>query len=150
MKRLFATVIVLTSAVACQNSGGKEAMNPRPTATEVFHLRSECATLGQKMGEKSKGYNPRFQTEVLSHYDSQTGRCFVRLTLTSNPPGTIVTNTLYDGQTGEKLASSYKGMGEPSGEAKRGLLPSLHGEDNPSYKAAEEWIEKMMADDRNR
>lgn len=62
-------------------------------------------------------------------------------------------HTLYDGQTGELLASTMKslqaGSNFESGEVKP-ALKALPADTEARYKSAEDFIEKTMADDRAR
>lgn len=78
-----------------------------PTATEVFHLRSECATLGKKIMEENTSGNSNYYEEQVSHYNPETNRCFVEVNhqiATSELPYKLH-RSLYDGQTGELLAT---------------------------------------------
>jgi hypothetical protein len=86
---------------------------PQPTATEVFHLRSECATLGEKLADRIvDAYRAEYHVSSyyqLSHYDARTNRCYVKLQSVfadkKTPVNYYYLNTcLYDGQTGERLA----------------------------------------------
>jgi hypothetical protein len=125
-----------------------------PTATEVFHLRSECATLGEKILEDNPVGSALSQSQV-SHYDPQTNRCYVELTVQTADIHTPVSDYLgrrylYDGQTRELLAFAEI-IGTPSEGKKSGMVFAGTGEriDN-GYEAACLFIDKMMADDRKR
>lgn len=54
---------------------------PQPTATEVFHLRSECAALGEKLlndiGAKYRSVYDVSFSDQLSHYNSRINRCYI-------------------------------------------------------------------------
>jgi hypothetical protein len=119
--------------------------NRPPTATEVFHLRSECADLAAKIRTLHPGFG--VSDNVLSHYDPHTNRCYVQLT----DIGQDLMHSLYDGQTGDLLASTIRSMNEDStfksGEVKGGLK-NLPADTEARYKAAEDFIAAMMADDR--
>ena len=126
----------------------------RPTATEVFHLRSECATLGEKILEDSPVGSALSQSQV-SHYDPQTNRCYVELTVQTADAQAPVSDYLgrrylYDGQTRELLAFAEI-IGTPSEGEKRGMVFAETGENiDNGYEPACLFIDKMMADDRKR
>ena len=107
------TIITLTSS--CKHSGSMKSATDKkmqppsqqlPTASEVFHLRSECAEFGVKIFDKSLIGSALTQSQV-SHYNPKTNRCYVELTIQTadytKRPG-IISGYLYDGQTGELLA----------------------------------------------
>ena len=79
-----------------------------PTATEVFHLRNECAKMGEKiLSETLIGID--LSKSQVSKYDPKSNRCYVELFIASTnnslPTDKFYTNSiLYDGQTGEMLA----------------------------------------------
>lgn len=95
-----------------------EMTNRLPTATEVFNLRSECAALGRKILDDNVVGPALYQSQV-SHYVPKSNRCYVELTVqtadvTKQPHKTYI--YLYDGQTGEMLASlRYEGEDHKSG-----------------------------------
>jgi hypothetical protein len=78
-----------------------------PTASEVFRLRSECAKLGEKILAEHPSGNTNFTDSQISRYNPATNRCFVELEVQnadlSKP--LVLHRTLWDGQTGELLAS---------------------------------------------
>jgi hypothetical protein len=121
-------------------------------ATELFHLRSECATMGQKIHhDPVVGYE-----EMLSRYDPLTNRCYVELTYTTSTEDRKalggIDRYLYDGQTRELLAQSNMGFsGREVGGFRWGEVEndaSLPTDADARYKAADDFIEKAMADDR--
>lgn len=79
--------------------------DPKPTATEVFHLRTECSKLGKQLleeagiGTSSHGFSVYF-----SKYDENTNRCYVMIKNTFLGKESGVSLTLYDGQGGGALA----------------------------------------------
>jgi hypothetical protein len=83
----------------------QNAFSP-PTATEIFHLRSECAALGRKLlNENVRG--PALTQTQISRYNPLTNRCYVELTVQTGDKRKGMahfTDTLYDGQTVEMLA----------------------------------------------
>lgn len=78
-----------------------QSCTQKPTATEVFDLRSKCAGLGDWLQRNTYG-----ATGGTSHYDSSSNRCYVRLVLFESSKDSVYHAVeLYDGQTHEKLAS---------------------------------------------
>jgi hypothetical protein len=80
------------------------------SATEVFHLRSECADLGVKILNDNLVGMALTKSQV-SHYNPKTNRCYVVLTIQSanlSAPSQRFEEYLYDGQTGEQLAFAKK------------------------------------------
>ena len=133
--RISTSLLLLTCALC---SCGRNADTVSPTATEVFHLRSECADLAQKILKEHSGFGVQ---RALSHYEPATNRCYVELK-------NVDTHELYDGQTGEVLASTFRGSGYPpllSGGTKAGLL-KLPRDDVAAYQAVEDFIRLMMED----
>jgi hypothetical protein len=91
-----------------------EAVSGLPTATEVFHLRSECAALGRRILDRSLVGSTDTQSQV-SHYDPKSNRCYVQLTV--NGHGQTFNETIYllDGQTEEMLAALHHLGNDKSG-----------------------------------
>jgi hypothetical protein len=132
---------------------------PVPTATEVFHLCSECAKLGEKMLADYSHYSSPTQT---SHYNPLTNRCYVELF--DNGHG--YHRHLYDGQTGEILAVVDDNGGVcPGGCPRTGSIfgrgivmiqgnKALGNTDNEAVhdpaSDAEAFINNVMDDDRKR
>jgi hypothetical protein len=123
-----------------------EKTNRLPTATEVFHLRSECAALGRKILD-GNFVGPAVQETQVSHYDPKSNRCYVLLTL---QPADLtkasyrIDNYLYDGQTGEMLAAlHYKGE-----DKKAGIVYDVQHEPttitNGYYDDTKAYIEGLM------
>ena len=159
MKRL----IVLVTATFLTSCGGQGSprkqtaspeVNRHPSATEVFHLRSECAALGQRILDGNVIGSALTQSQV-SHYDPQTNRCYVELTVRTadlTKPMNYFGDYLFDGQTGEMLATAriengkksgvvfVFGVGPPDGVFKRD--PDIF------FNQASDFINAKMADDR--
>ena len=105
--RTSAVVFAMLTAPALAQDG------PKLTATEVFHLRSECAALGKKILDSSLVGPALYQSQV-SHYEPRTNRCYVELTIQTADPHRFNDHFgryLYDGQTGELLASTQSKKG---------------------------------------
>jgi hypothetical protein len=137
--RLALPLAALLLSCSCDRRDGTSQL---PTATEVFHLRSECAELGRKFESNQVGY--RFVV-MASHYDPKTSRCYVEVTVVDSETD----HQLYDGQTGKLLASSHVGPRGRTGEARPGVL-TLPKDDEARFKVVEAFIGKMMAEDRMR
>ena len=129
-----------------------------PTATEVFHLRSECASLGEKILENNHVGSALTQSQT-SHYDPQTNRCYVELTVQTadlvTPVGDWLNHRyLYDGQTGELLAvanmKGTPGQGEKRETSGMVFVPIAKKSDMTGFEGASLFIDSMMADDRKR
>jgi len=91
----------------------EKAARQVPSAAEVFHLRTECASLAHRLFESKirEAKSPRnVQSpdsvigDELSHYDVDTNRCYLRLTLNYLSPHDHTETILYDAQTYEELA----------------------------------------------
>lgn len=174
MKRIVFGVIVLSSLgmlASCKGgSSGPQTATPAaatpatpstpiPTATEVFHLRSECARLAEKMLENDV-VGIALTKSQLSHYNPQSNRCYVELsaqTADLTDPNIYASDTLYDGQTGELLAQrTFKGRSCPvvGPDCKMtGNVFDKHHESSvgkTSYDDASGYIDSLMDDDRKR
>lgn len=95
----------------------------RPNATEVFHLRAECAAIGDKLvagliqERKDRGLDPKYHIEGLSHYSPADNHCYVKTTSCFAVDGSglfdhklwnnVYVVTVYDGQTREELVQTY-------------------------------------------
>jgi hypothetical protein len=119
-----------------------------PTATEVFNLRSKCAALGEKILEDNFLGRSLTQSQV-SHYDPQTNRCYVELTVQSADldPTHYYPRVLFDGQTKEMLAFTKIEKGKKGGlvydrQHQSGSLS------NAGWDDATEYIDEMIKDDR--
>ena len=120
-----------------------------PTATEVFDLRSKCAELGEKI-MKNTVIGDELRKEQLSHYEPKTNRCYVRLTVWNANLGKgdeYFQQYLFDGQTGQVLATILREDGVRSGDIYSDPSPS-QGNSDEMYVDASIFISQMMADDR--
>jgi uncharacterized protein YqfB (UPF0267 family) len=127
------------------------ARNPflPPTATEIFHLRSECATLGEKILSENVVGSALTQSQI-SRYNPITNRCYVKLTVQSadiNKPEKHFSAALYDGQTGEMLAIENMENGQRSGIVFDRNHKST-SDANAGWDDAQDYIDALMADDR--
>jgi len=122
-----------------------EAAFKRPTATEVFNLRSKCAEFGEKV-LNGNSIGPALTQEQVSHYDPKTNRCYVELwvhmaDLTKFQD--YEARYVFDGQTGEMLASAQNKKGVKTGFVQGGNVDSVL-----DFNAATLKIDGLMADDR--
>jgi hypothetical protein len=121
-----------------------EPVFKKPTATEIFNLRSKCADFGQKI-KNGNVVKVGLTQDQVSHYDPKTNRCFVELTVTTADLmhiGDYLARYCYDGQTGEILAWSKTEKGVMIGW----VLGASLGIDD--FVAATTKIDALMADDR--
>lgn len=152
---LLASIVAVALLASCQNRPPTAPVEDRayklPSATEVFHLRSECAALGDKILEENVVGRALTQSQN-SHYNPMTNRCYAELTVQtanfSTPEKESYYSTyLYDGQTREMLASASKKKGLRSGVI---FGESPQGDSEAQFWAAADFINKTMADDRKR
>jgi hypothetical protein len=136
-----------------------------PTATEVFHLRSECAKLSAViLKDKEDNLQPWLETKTYawwhrlsetSHYSPESNRCYVNLVTrtTSRHDETYEewSQELYDGQTKEMLAMTRIQLGGKDATNKQGtgsVLVTTKDVYEDTYKGAGQYIQDMMKDDR--
>jgi hypothetical protein len=122
-----------------------------PMATEVFQLRSACARLGEQLLEDN-AVGAALTKEQVSHYNSQSNRCFVELTVHMadlSRYDDYVNRTLYDGQTKQLLAFARIEKAKKVGM----IFDNQHVADpmkNLGWDDASAFIDQMMADDRTK
>jgi hypothetical protein len=75
------------------------AQAQRPTATEVFQLRNECAKLGKEFQATFKETATGAPMSYNTNYDSQTMRCYFMMRWLPRVKGGDNKWELYDGQT---------------------------------------------------
>ena len=132
---------------------GKNVSNLPYNASDVFHLRSDCTSLGQKILDKTDIGNGPAQLQI-SHYNPTTNRCYVVLKSTLvDSYGTDFRENLYDGQTEELLAYVIDQTGK--GAVHIGMIGNEPAKTSSSssksaFDITEEYINKIMADDRSR
>ena len=120
-----------------------------PTATEVFHLRQECVALGQKILDNNI-VGAALTSSQVSHYNPVTNRCYIQLTtMSANLSNDYFSNYLFDGQTGEMLASATKEKGKKeygsifSGPAKT----TVSDPSETTFQSTNDYIGEIMNDD---
>lgn len=90
--------------------------------------------------------------DVVSHYDPETNRCYVQLTVTTadlSKPQDYFGTYLYDGQTGEMLAWARNEHEKKSGMVFDGSLPEGQDPDR-FWNHATDFMNTKMSDDRKR
>jgi hypothetical protein len=161
MANITVTISGLAAALflllACERH--ETAQQPKATASEIFHLRSECATLADKVAPANGDYGPYgVWQNTVSHYNPDTNRCYalgtVRYNSIDNVNRDFYTSSLFDAQTKEQLA--FESWPAFQSTAKRMGLIVVYGIVklsglNParSYEEADEYIGKIMEDDRS-
>jgi hypothetical protein len=132
--------------------GGASAESPSSpsTTTAVFHLRSECAVLGEKILD-TKIVGAALSKSQTSLYNPQTNRSYVELTVqTADTTKTLslLRRYLFDGQTGEMLTYAETKNSQPwSGM----VFDQSHDKttfSNAGWDDANAYISAIMADDR--
>ncbi|MGA7322988.1 MAG: hypothetical protein WBX25_00545 [Rhodomicrobium sp.] len=107
----------------------------KPTATEVFHLRSECSKLGkQLLWEVGLKLEHAFSS-YFAKYDEDTNRCFVLIKDDYNL-GKQITLRLYDGQGAGMMATWTSDAG--------GIF--MIGDHSVPQPEAYEYIQHVMKD----
>lgn len=113
-------LIAMLAAVAATASALGQGSHP--TATEAFHLQSECVKCGNKVLENSVAYAwtqaeikngkvPKYTVIQQAHYNAKDNHCYVTLEDVDldQEKGAETKkwyHEIYDGQTGEMLAAS--------------------------------------------
>ena len=140
-------LVLAMPSMAFTTAAAQQRTFQPPTATEVFNLRSRCAALGDKIMENNFVSSTLSQSN-LSHYDPQTNRCYVELTVIDMSNfGNYFNSVLFDGQTKEILASASIRKGKKSGS----VNDHQHEQTTPAnagFDDATAYIDKMMAEDR--
>lgn len=169
MKMLCAVFLIVTLIFPAA------AQTAPPTATEIFHLRTECAALADKMThefEEMQLMVPIPKTirspetyETHSHYDPTTNRCYADITsFYSTAPvsnGHYLQDSrepwvehrhraLYDAQTKDVLASSSIDGDKRVGSVFEEGHQKYFADANASFDDATDYIDAKMADDRKR
>jgi hypothetical protein len=123
----------------------------QPTPTEVFHLRTECAQLAQKIMDENLIGSALTQT-IVSRYDPRSNRCYAQLSVLgpeAGPSTGYVNNVLYDAQTRDMLAFATQ---EKDGRRKAYVftwIESAAPKGKPTtYEQTLDYINNLMADDR--
>lgn len=95
----------------------QQRQQPRQlSAPEIFHLRGECAKLGEAL-EKENQFMPGVY-RVVSNYSPESNRCYLEsdYARTSDPDNGAFQDILWDGQTKEGLAKYSVSQGYMGGD----------------------------------
>lgn len=119
--------------------------DPLPTATEVFHLRTECAKLAKERFEadfvspNAVGASVRYR----ANYNTKTGRCYYELTV--NWPGKDAreVSSLYDIHGGTETIAHANTKTGSSGWVSF-VTKDGHANMGVSYQEARDYIDAIM------
>jgi hypothetical protein len=115
MKTVVVGLLAIVFTTGCTQPQVQEKAQPSPSrprlsTTEEFNLRGKCAVLADEMAPSYGLVGPALTSEVLSHYNPETNRCYVQVKATKNflfthpsTPENYLTIAVYDGQTKEML-----------------------------------------------
>lgn len=144
-------IAIVMLAVGCKkepltHNSASESVFTKPTASELFNLRSKCVEIGNKIAidKADKFVGSDIVQEHSSHFDIKTDRCYVELDEKMGDPAKFLdyySQALYDGQTGELLAIASVDRDKKSSTNSLGALVS---QDYDSTKGA---IDSLMADE---
>ena len=160
--------VVLMSLLALGACGKNDAEKSaplahirKPTASEVFALRSKCTELGDVILMRMQGrwddagaegiarLDTASDANAKTRYTPGTNRCYVEVDVgTINPDREVYEEIryLYDGQTREMLAFySTRGPGDPNNDS---CTEHLGMPAHRSCQAINRKILELMADDR--
>ncbi len=152
MLKWLCSVCLCVLGLACgsinQADPKSDTRQPVPSATEIFHLRSECAALGEKIMDANIIGVALTQSQT-SHYDPKTNRCYVELAVNTadlQHYEDYYSRYLFDGQTGDLLAFTTSKKGQKTSNI---FLPHDSKDSTGDlFWDASNIIDKMMADDR--
>jgi hypothetical protein len=154
---LFCLAAAGLSLASCRQqsapASGETAYNRLPSASEVFDLRSKCAALGEKLLAENAVGSALDQDQV-SRYSPETNHCYVKIEVYSSvlttPPDSFVTRKyLYDGQTGELLATTAKkGSVESANVLSEALKKFVQDPIQPSFEETNVLIDKFVSEER--
>ena len=121
-----------------------------PTAAEVFEMRSKCAARVEVVLESVAVATSPTGGELaqygISKYDSKTNRCFVDIHgRTTGEKDNLFIERLYDGQTLEMLADSYRYRDEKNKHKDIAISNMSH---SLSVDDVRDEINAIMKDDR--
>jgi hypothetical protein len=144
---------LIISLLGCQRPTGTTTDgqgSTRPTATEVFNLRTKCAELGDKILQLN-AVDPPLTHDQTSHYDVKTNRCYIDLFVSNgfvrnHDFGNVkwpdyASETVYDGQSREVLVSVVHNKGKVTAFLSGGFPDA---EERQAYSK----INALMGDDR--
>ena len=165
---IFPLSVAVAFTVSCHGKSSEQPVNQtrKASATEVFHLRGECAALGEKILKRkqddlepwlnSATYAWWHNVSQVSHYSPETNRCYVELTTeTSSRHDSNYdawSRELYDGQTKEMLGMTRQEVASGNSPKKdTGMVfVSAPTQYDDTFKGASKYIDDAMEDDRTK
>jgi hypothetical protein len=124
--------------------------SPRPTAVQIFDLRTKCQKLTDDARETNgMGFvGAALTSNVTSHYNPVTNHCYAEVYTTKNfsykfpkVPDNYISDALYDVQTGEIILYAHQEGDKHSGNDNRPNTPNVLVD----YSVAIEAIRELMA-----
>ena len=158
MKTVVMSLLALVFMTGCnqphvQQKAQPSSSRPRLSATEEFNLRGKCAALADEMAPGYGLVGVALTSEVLCHYNPETNRCYVQVTVTKNIshtdpsiPSNYLSIAVYDGQTREILISASQ-----EGETSSGQIWTAQSSNDPfvTFDKASAEIDRLMHDRDN-
>jgi hypothetical protein len=146
---IFMGALALALSAACAAFAQTPTRPCGPTATEIFHLRTECTNLGKQIRDEVHSRDPKSLTNYSAHYDLQANRCYVKTT--GAGPGEnsevllVVSTELFDAQSHDELASTLKIVRRSKDEPDEyGWIANIMGGGHTAYLQTEAFIDKQM------
>lgn len=138
-QRSWFVVMTATLVLLSQSNGQRKP----PTATEIFHLRTECGELAAKVLKRDFPDELDRQDSIISKgveskYNPRTNRCTVKITFVTL---SYVSVAMLDGQTNEELAWIYV-------DNRTGKRMATIKREPATYDEADRYIRKSMTDGR--
>lgn len=149
--KAFAAVMLLAIALGgfgCRKPEKMPAAQPRLSATEEFNLRGKCAALGDEMTATYGIVGDALISDMVTHYNPETNRCYVEFTATKNfafkypsTPENYRTVAVYDGQTKEMLVYA-----DQEGDKSNGIIWTRQAVNDryTSFEKAQAEIDLLM------
>ena len=148
------TVAVLTLAGCSTSAPPSVKARPYPnglTASEVFNLRTKCAEMVDKQSQVLGLVGVALTSEVTSHYNPYTNRCYAEVVATKNfsydykahpIPDNYRTTAVYDAQTKQQLVSAFE-------EGEKSFANDWTNKDSSyvSYEQGIARVSQLMQDD---
>jgi hypothetical protein len=143
-RRFPAIVVAVTfaSAICGCTQRPSSSKSVRPSASEVFALRTKCNELASEHSEEAglaTARTSRTVVDVRSNYNVEFNRCYLRTTEFDSESGSTKTITLSDAQTGDFLALVSSGMKDGKAVEKHYIIDgcSVDGHDCKPQTEAE-------------
>lgn len=172
-RAIFRAILIhclLLTALGCrakvdESRASRNTSERQPTASEIFHLRSECASLTDRIYRDQlgmleptrdvKSYYWWHAVSQRSHYDPEVNRCFAEITTRTtdraNSGYEAWSTEFYDGQTKELLAMTRHQVSSgslPKEQDTGHILGTVPAEYEDNFRGASEYIRQAMEDHR--